>query len=61
MIGPWIILAGLGLLGLAVAVGMNTSMGGTRSDYDDGSGCLAYIGMVCIPVGIVTTLGEYFG
>ena len=60
MSGPWIALAGFVLFGLGVAVSANTSMGGTRSDYDDGSGCMIYAALALIAVGIVATVLEIF-
>jgi hypothetical protein len=55
-----LIATGCGVLTLALAVSMvmNTSMGGTRSDYDDGSGCVAVVGAVLLVVGLAISLFE---
>jgi len=39
-----------------IILAMNTSMGGTRSDYNDGSGCLTTLGAGLVLAGIVAAL-----
>ncbi len=48
--------AGLGVVALAILLSFNTSMGGTRSDYNDGSGCLFSIGAIAAGMGVVGLL-----
>lgn len=50
--GLIVIAAGALLLGAAIAVAVNTSMGGTRSDYDDGSWLISIIGGVVVVLGV---------
>ena len=54
--------AGVGLLLVLASILMsfNTSIGGTRSDYDDGSGCLAAIGGVLVLCGLAVGLLEWW-
>lgn len=56
MNGLGVAFMGFLMLGLAVAVVMNTSMGGTRSDYDDGGGIIAVAGAVLVIVGLAIWL-----
>lgn len=58
MIGPWLALGGAVLFFAAILVAMNTSTGGTRSDYDDGSGFLAGFAVVVFFMGIAATIVE---
>lgn len=52
MIGMYILLGCTFLFAVAFLTGVNTSMGGTRSDYNDGSGALLVV------AGIVTCIVE---
>lgn len=59
MIGPWIVVVGFLLTAIAFVIMANTSLGGTRSDYDDGSNFLASFGGLACLAGIVITLVEF--
>lgn len=60
MNGPWIIAGGFAVVAFATLLAMNTSMGGTRSDCDDGSGFIAGAGALVFLAGIAVTAVEIF-
>lgn len=60
MTGVYILLCGLGLFALAALIAIDTSMGGTRSDYNDGSGILVGLGALLVVAGIITLIVEGF-
>lgn len=43
---------------ISIAMSFNTSMGGTRSDHNDGSEVVGYIGLFAIVVGIIWSAVE---
>ena len=48
-----LILLGAALFALGILITMNTSMGGTRSDYNDGSGFISSVGIIFVVIGIL--------
>lgn len=51
--GPLIlIMVGASMLAVSVAIAFNTSAGGTRSDYRDASGLVAFHGAVALVAGM---------
>lgn len=46
------VLIGVVLMVFSITIAINTSIGGTRSDYNDGSGVVAGIGAVFFVVGV---------
>ena len=58
MISASIILLGIAIFALAIGVSINTSMGGTRSDYTDSSGCLFTLGAFVAFVGLAHLVTE---
>ena len=60
MIGFWVALAGICLVALAWCLVINTSIGGTRSDVDDGSDTLFEVGMVLLLIGVsIYVVGQF--
>ena len=47
MTGLLVLGVGIALFMLAIGISINTSMGGTRSDHDDGSTCL-FLVAICV-------------
>lgn len=58
MIGLFIIGGGIALFMIGIAIGINTSLGGTRSDHVDSSGLFAGLGTFAVFVGIAVTVQE---
>jgi hypothetical protein len=50
---------GITCLAIAFCVGVNTSMGGTRRDYGDGSAFLTNVGFNCVVIGAALFLIDW--
>ena len=59
MNGWWVALCGVVFMVIAVMIAFNTSMGGTRSDHKDGSGCFFSAGLILLSAGIGLAFVEY--
>jgi hypothetical protein len=49
---------GAALIALAIGIAHNTSLGGTRSDYNDGSSFVAGLGLALIVIGLVGAVAK---
>ena len=55
-----ITLIGIFLFLIASVISVNTSMGGTRSDYNDGSDFIGIISLIALFVGIIGMIVKAF-
>lgn len=49
-------IVGMAFVVFAIVLSFNTSTGGSRSDYNDGSGCIFAVGLVLMIAGMAEAL-----